>query len=126
MGGAVAVGPRSPPLVAHNAARVIAGIALALTLLATAYASRELNGRAFRWLPVLILGGSVGFWARAHVLSPELFLTLGIAVGLWGLALALRRPILGGLALGAGIAISFMGNGFMGPRWLVGARALSA
>jgi 4-amino-4-deoxy-L-arabinose transferase-like glycosyltransferase len=52
------------------------------------------------------------------VLSPELFLTLGIAVGLWGIALALRRPVLGGLGLGAGIAISFMGNGFMGPLWL--------
>jgi 4-amino-4-deoxy-L-arabinose transferase-like glycosyltransferase len=119
MGGALSVGLLSPPLVAHNAARVIAGVALALILLATAYASRELNGRAFRWLPVLILVGSVGFWDRAHVLSPELFLTLGIAVGLWGLALALRRPVLGGLALGAGVAISFMGNGFMGPLWLV-------
>ena len=59
----------------HNAARLVAGVALALILLATALASRELNGRAFRWLPVLILVGSVGFWDRAHVLSPELFLT---------------------------------------------------
>jgi 4-amino-4-deoxy-L-arabinose transferase-like glycosyltransferase len=118
MGGAVSLGALAPPLTAHNAARVIVGLALALVLLATAYASRELNGRAFRWLPVLILVGSVGFWDRAHVLSPELFLTLGIAVGLWGIALALRRPVLGGLGLGAGIAISFMGNGFMGPLWL--------
>jgi 4-amino-4-deoxy-L-arabinose transferase-like glycosyltransferase len=119
MGGAVSLDLFSPPLTPHNAARVVAGVALALILLATAYASRELNGRAFRWLPVLILVGSVGFWDRAHVLSPELFLTLGIAVGLWGLALALRRPVLGGLGLGAGLAISFMGNGFMGPLWLV-------
>jgi 4-amino-4-deoxy-L-arabinose transferase-like glycosyltransferase len=119
MGGAVSLDLFSPPLTPHNAARVVAGIALALILLATACASRELNGRAFRWLPVLILVGSVGFWDRAHVLSPELFLTLGIAVGLWGFALALRRPLLGGLALGAGAAISFMGNGFMGPLWLL-------
>ena len=99
MGGAASLRLLSPPLTAHNAARVIAGIALALILLATAYASRELNGRAFRWLPVLILVGSVGFWDRAHVLSPELFLTLGVAVGLWGFALALRRPVLGGWRL---------------------------
>jgi len=118
IGGALALDALAPPLTAHNAARVIAGVALALILLATAYASRELNGRAFRWLPVLILVGSVGFWDRAHVLSPELFLTLGIAVGLWGIALALRRPVVGGVALGGGIAISFMGNGFMGPLWL--------
>ena len=58
---------------------LVVGVALALVLLATAFASRELNGRAFRWLPVLILVGSVGFWDRAHVLSPELFLTLGVA-----------------------------------------------
>ncbi len=95
MGGALSINALSPPLTAHNAARVIVGLALALVLLATAFASRELNGRAFRWLPVLILVGSVGFWDRAHVLSPELFLTLGIAVGLWGIALALRRPVLG-------------------------------
>ena len=118
LGGALSLELLSPPLRPHNAARVVAGVALALILLATACASRELNGRAFRWLPVLILVGSVGFWDRAHVLSPELFLTLGIAVGLWGFALALRRPLVGGATLGAGAAIAFMGNGFMGPLWL--------
>ena len=119
MGGALSIDAFSPPLSTHNAARLIVGVALALVLLATAYASRELNGRAFRWLPVLILVGSVGFWDRAHVLSPELFVTLGIATGLWGFALALRKPILGGVALGAGLAIAFMGDGFLGPLWLV-------
>ena len=119
MGGALAIKAFSPPLQIHNAARLIAGVALTLVLLATALASRELNGRAFRWLPVLILVGSVGFWDRAHVLSPELFLTVGIAVGLYGFALALRRPIAGGATLGVGIAIAFMGHGLIGPLWLV-------
>ncbi len=119
MGGALAIKAFSPPLQIHNAARLIAGVALTLVLLATALASRELNGRAFRWLPVLILVGSVGFWDRAHVLSPELFLTVGIAVGLYGFALALRRPVAGGVTLGAGIAIAFLGRGFIGPFWLV-------
>ena len=81
IGGALAIDAFAPPLKVHNAARIFAGIALALVLLATALASRELNGRAFRWLPVLILVGSVGFWDRAHVLSPELLLTVGVAVG---------------------------------------------
>lgn len=118
IGGAVSIELFSPPLQVHNAARMVVALALALILIATAYASRELNGRAFRWLPVLILVGSVGFWDRAHVLSPELFMTLGVALGTWGLALALRRPVGGGLMLGAGIAIAFLGNGFMGPLWL--------
>jgi 4-amino-4-deoxy-L-arabinose transferase-like glycosyltransferase len=119
MGGALAIKAFSPPLQIHNAARMIAGVALTLVLLATALASRELNGRAFRWLPVLILVGSVGFWDRAHVLSPELFLTVGIAVSLYGFALALRRPAAGGVMLGIGIAIAFMGHGLIGPFWLV-------
>ena len=119
MGGALSLNLFSPPLTIHNAARLVVGVALALVLAATAFASRELNGRAFRWLPVLILVGSVGFWDRAHVLSPELFLTLGIAIGTWGIALALRRPVIGGLGLGAGIAVAFLGDGFLGPLWLV-------
>lgn len=118
MGGALAIDAFSPPLQVHNAARMIVGLALALILLATGAASRELSGRAFRWLPVLILVGSIGFWDRAHVLSPELFLTLGTAVGLYGFALALRRPLAGGLALGAGVAIAFLGRGFLGPLWI--------
>ena len=124
MGGALAIKAFAPPLQVHNAARLVVGLALALVLIATAYASRELNGRAFRWLPVLILVGSVGFWDRAHVLSPELFMTLGVAVALYGLALALRLPLLGGMALGAGIAIAFLGRGMLGPAWIVIAAAL--
>ena len=118
MGGALSIKAFSPPLQIHNAARLLAGVALALVLLATAFASRELNGRAFRWLPVLILVGSVGFWDRAHVLSPELFLTVGIAVGLYGFALALRRPLIGGVILGIGAAVAFLGHGLLGPLWL--------
>ena len=118
MGGALAIDAFAPPLKVHNAARMAVGVALALILLATGAAGRELSGRAFRWLPVLILVGSIGFWDRAHVLSPELFMTVGVAVALYGFALALRRPWVGGLALGAGVAIAFLGRGLLGPAWI--------
>ena len=118
IGGALAIGVFAPPLQVHNAARMIVGIALAVVLVATGFASRELNGRAFRWLPVLILVGSIGFWDRAHVLSPELFVTVGVALALYGFALALRRPAWGGVALGAGVAVAFLGRGVQGPLWL--------
>jgi 4-amino-4-deoxy-L-arabinose transferase-like glycosyltransferase len=117
--GALAIKALSPSLERHNAARLIAGLALAVILLVTAQASREMNGRALRWLPVLILMGSVGFWDRAHVLSPELGDTAGVAVALYGFALALRRPIGGGLVLGIGVAASFLSRGLLGPAWLV-------
>ena len=117
--GALAVKAFAPPLQTHNAARLAAGVALALVLLAAAWASRELNGRAFRWLPVLILVGSVGYWDRAHVLSPELALTSGVAIALYGIALALRRPVGGGVVLGVGIGIAFLARGLLGPAWIV-------
>jgi len=117
--GALAIKALSPPLERHNAARLVAGIALALILLVTAQASRELNGRALRWLPVLILIGSVGFWDRAHALSPELGDTAGVAVALYGFALALRRPVAGGIVLGIGVALAFLGRGMLAPVWLV-------
>ena len=117
--GALAIKAFSPPLERHNAARLVTGLALALILLVTAQASRELNGRALRWLPVLILIGSIGFWDRAHALSPELGDTAGVAVALYGFALALRRPIAGGIVLGIGVALAFLGRGMLGPVWLV-------
>jgi 4-amino-4-deoxy-L-arabinose transferase-like glycosyltransferase len=117
--GALAIKALSPPLERHNAARLVAGVALAVILLVTAQASRELNGRALRWLPVLILIGSVGFWDRAHALSPELGDTAGVAVALYGFALALRRPIAGGIVLGAGVGLAFLGRGMLAPVWLV-------
>ncbi len=115
---ALAINALAPPLKAHNAARLVAGVMLALTLLLAALASRELTGRSLIWSPVLLLVGSVGFWDRAHGLAPELGLMLGLASGLYGFALALRRPIAGGVALGFGVALAFGSYGLLGPLWL--------
>ena len=108
----------TPPLEPYNAARIAAGAALALILLFAALATGELAGRTYWWPPVLILIGSVGLWDRAHVLSGELGVMVGVAMGLYGLALALRRSVAGGAWLGAGIAVAFLCQGFTGPAWL--------
>jgi len=114
----VAIRALSPPLEPYNAARLTAGLLLAGILTVAALASREFSGRAFRWLPVLILIGSLGFWDRAHALSGELGVTLGVAAALYGFALALRRPIAGGAWLGMGMAIAFGSRGLQGPAWI--------
>src|SRR5689334_7779907 len=86
----------APPLEPYNAARIAAGLLLGVTLLFTALAMRELSGQAQRWLPVLMLIGSIGMWDRGHVLSGQLGMCAALAVALSGHALALRRPIVGG------------------------------
>jgi 4-amino-4-deoxy-L-arabinose transferase-like glycosyltransferase len=117
----------SPPLDPFDAARLVAGGALALTLLFSGLASAELAGPTSRWLPVLILIGSVGLWDRAHVLSGELGVMAGLAMALYGQALALRRPVAGGAWLGIGAAASFLSQGCAGPAWLaIGAFVLIA
>ena len=75
----------------------------------------ELFGRNFRWMPVLLFVGSVGLWDRAHQLSPELGLLAGIAVAQYGFALALRRPVAGGVVLGARRRLAFLSRGLPGP-----------
>ena len=115
----------SPLLEPFDGARVAAGLLLALMLLFSALAQSELAGAAHRWLPVLILIGSVGLWDRGHVMSGELGVTAGLAIALYGQALALRRAVAGGAWLGIGTAIAFLSKGLQGPAWIaVGALLL--
>jgi 4-amino-4-deoxy-L-arabinose transferase-like glycosyltransferase len=112
--GRLTAGVLSP----HDAARLAAGLLLGTTLFLLALTGLELFGRNFRWMPVLLFVGCVGLWDRAHQLSPELGLLTGIAAAQYGFALALRRPALGGVALGIGIAVAFLSRGFLGPLWI--------
>jgi 4-amino-4-deoxy-L-arabinose transferase-like glycosyltransferase len=109
----------SPGLEPFDSARIAAGGLLALILMFSAMAVRELAGPASRWLPVMILIGSVGLWDRGHVLSGELGVTAGMAIALFGQALALRRAVVGGAWLGVGAAVAFLSKGLQGPAWLV-------
>ena len=108
----------APLMSLPDAARLAAALILGLSLLLLGAAAIELHGQAYRWMAVLLLIGSVGLWDRAHQLSPELGLMLGIAAALYGFALALRRPAVGGGMLGLGIAIAFLARGFLGPVWV--------
>jgi 4-amino-4-deoxy-L-arabinose transferase-like glycosyltransferase len=106
-----------PALDAPDAARVAVGVLLTLLLAFTGFAARELNGRALRWLPVLLLVGSVGLFDRSHQLSEELGLAVCVALAVYAIALALRRPYVGGLLLGLAIGFGFLSVGWLGPMW---------
>lgn len=122
--GAAAIHALSPPLEPFDAARLVAGLALAALLTFTALASRELAGRALRWPPVLILIGTVGLWDRAHVVSPELAAAAAVALTLYGLSLALRRPWLGGVLAGIAVGVAFLCAGPFVPVCLLVGMAL--
>lgn len=97
----------------YDAARLASGVFMMATLALLAGAAYELIGvRAMR-LVVFLLIGCLGLLIRAHEMTPDLAGLAGIAMGLYGLALSLRKPVIGGAVTGAGMGIAFLGNGFL-------------
>ena len=105
----------SPLLPLHDAARLTTALYMALTFLFIAAAARELYGANRGWLAMLMLMGCVGILVRSHQLVTDIALLTGFAAGFYGLALALRRPALGGFWLGTGVGIGFMSKGLLAP-----------
>ncbi len=114
----------SPPLAPYDAARLSVGLLLMLVLGLTAWTGRELNGRAHRWVPVLVLIGSLGLFDRGHQMAPEIGLMLAVALALYGLALALRSPAIGGALLGVAFAVGFLAFDSLSLLW-IGVSALA-
>src|SRR6266404_4236664 len=98
----------------HDGARIAVGLSLGATLWLLALAARELYGRAFRWLPVLLFIGCIGLWDRGHQLSAEIGALLVDALALYALALVLRRPVAGGALLGLALGAAFLCRGTFG------------
>jgi 4-amino-4-deoxy-L-arabinose transferase-like glycosyltransferase len=108
----------------HDAARLSAGFFMAGTLTFLSLASRELMGARAVRLGVLLFIGCLGLLIRAHEMMTDLAGLTGVAMGLYGLALAHRRPKTGGFMTGLGIGVAFLGNGFLPAGLLVGLIAL--
>ncbi|HET6265782.1 MAG TPA: glycosyltransferase family 39 protein, partial [Usitatibacter sp.] len=97
----------------HDAARLASGVFVAGTLGFLSLACLELMGdRAVR-LGVLLFIGSLGLLLRAHEMTSDLAGLMGIAMALYGLALAQRRPYVGGVVAGVGTGVAFLGDGFL-------------
>ena len=105
----------SPPFALHDAARLTTGLYMALSFAFIAGTARELYGANRGWLATLMLMGCVGIVIRSHQLITDISLLTGFAAGFFGLALALRRPALGGFWLGTGVGIGFMSKGLIAP-----------
>ena len=99
----------------HDAARLAAGFYLSIVLAFVALSARELYGREHGWVAPLALIGCVGLLIRAHQMITDTALLAGFAIGLYGLCLSARRPLLAGIALGTGAGLGFMAKGLLAP-----------
>jgi 4-amino-4-deoxy-L-arabinose transferase-like glycosyltransferase len=102
----------------HDAARLASGVFMAATLGLLSLASRELMGERAMRVAVLLLIGCLGLLIRAHEMTSDLAGLTGIALALYGLALAPRRPVPGGAATGIGMGLAFLGDGFLSAAML--------
>jgi 4-amino-4-deoxy-L-arabinose transferase-like glycosyltransferase len=108
----------------HDAARLAAGLYMALTMGLLSLTCMELmGGRAVR-MGVLLLIGCLGLLLRAHEMLTDLAGLTGIALAFYGLSLAMRRPFAGGAATGAGMGVAFLGDGFLPLGMLVALMAM--
>lgn len=101
----------SPVLPMHDGARIVTGIWMALTLLLVGMSGRELWGWGAGRQTTFIFLGSAGLVVTAHLLLPQVATLAGVAMGLYALALAKRRPYRASGLLGVGIGISFLASG---------------
>ncbi|MDP1537045.1 MAG: glycosyltransferase family 39 protein [Burkholderiales bacterium] len=101
----------SPILPLHDGARLITGLYIGLTLLFTAYASRELHGERQGLTAVLLLLGCLGLVVRSHQLIVDTAALAGFAMAYYGAALAPRRAIPGGFWTGTACGLVFMTQG---------------
>nr|WP_199067297.1 glycosyltransferase family 39 protein [Chromobacterium sp. ASV5] len=105
----------TPWLAPPDAARLAAGLWMAIAFVGLALAARNLFGRhAGRWAVILLLG-CVGLPLRAHQMITDTALLAGFCWGIAGLSMARRRPLLAGVLLGAGGAAAFLSKGLLGP-----------
>jgi 4-amino-4-deoxy-L-arabinose transferase-like glycosyltransferase len=99
----------------HDAARLATGFYMALAMLFTGLAARELFGFRFGRLSVLIFIGCLGLLLRAHEMVSDVALLAGLALAYWGLAKSRVSGFAGGAAIGTGIGIAFMSKGLIAP-----------
>lgn len=99
----------------HDGARLASGFYVGLALFFSGLSARELWGKGYGRLTALILIACLGLLVRSHQLITDTALLAGFTIALYGLALAPRRSILGGIAVGMGTGIGFMSKGLLAP-----------
>ncbi|MCB5188608.1 glycosyl transferase [Methylobacillus caricis] len=95
----------------HDAARLVNGLWMSVTLLMIGMLGREVWGTGIGRQITFIFIASLGLVAAAHLLMPQVAALTGLSMGLYALALAKRRPFRASALLGLGLGISFLSTG---------------
>jgi 4-amino-4-deoxy-L-arabinose transferase-like glycosyltransferase len=103
----------------YDGARLAAGLYVGMAFLFIGLTAKELYGDNKSWVAALMLLGCAGLLVRGHQLIADTALLAGLAMGLYGLAVSDRRPLLSGLWLGTGVGISFLAEGLVEPVMLL-------
>ncbi|HNV88471.1 MAG TPA: glycosyl transferase [Methylotenera sp.] len=101
----------SPILPLHDAARVVTGLWMVITLMMIGMTGRELWGKGFGRQTTFVFIGSLGLVLSAHTLMPAVSALAGITTSFYALSLAKRRPYRASALLGAGMGVSFLSTG---------------
>lgn len=109
----------SPILPIHDAARLVTGMWMAITLLMVGMIGRELWGYGAGRQTTFIFLGSFGLVLTAHLLRPEVAELAASAMGFYAIALAKRRPYRAAALFGSAVGISFLSAGLIAPLTLV-------
>ncbi len=96
-----------------DAARLTSGLFMTGTLGLLSLACLELIGERAIRMGVLLFIGCLGLLLRGHEMVTGLAGLVGVAMALYGLALADRRPYAGGAVVGVGVGLAFLGDGFL-------------
>jgi 4-amino-4-deoxy-L-arabinose transferase-like glycosyltransferase len=99
----------------HDAARLASGFFVGIALLFLGLTARELFGRGYASATVVVFISCLGTFVRLHQIVTDVALLAGMAVGIFGLALARRTLSGASVALGAGATCAFLAKGLLGP-----------
>jgi 4-amino-4-deoxy-L-arabinose transferase-like glycosyltransferase len=99
-------------LPAHDGARIASLLGALLALYFTRLAARELYGKPAGDLSLLALMGCLGFLIHARETAPETAALAAVAASYYGIAIAWKKPVKGGLFFGGGLAGAFLATGY--------------
>ena len=97
----------------YDAARIVTGFWMVITLLMMGMTGRELWGKGVGRQTTFILIGAMGLVVSAHTLMPAISALSGIAISFYAFSLILRKPKRASLLLSLGLSVSFLSTGLL-------------